>query len=375
MEQTNKPKAKRKLKSLDFSGSDAAVALVGPCVGGPANQIPTLVIKAATQFSDEFLEKASKVRVEMDIVEYLARFFSVYGADAEILARSLGYTTPGMEKAALEAKEEMLEDQEPPEYPYFEEPGDKKFERYVESKVASIEVMKQLYEAENMTDVLANLSEEQYLQFLVDQQNIEKAFKKIDAEKENKSKAKPKVKTKVVGQDKKTESVEKSAEDVTSVASEVISEDKPSVVTKNKEKKSMTQEVQVIEQTTEVEMIAKSQFDSIQKQLQEKQVELQKALDLVKKYETEKKEAIAKSRKEQLDKACGKYAEVIFKACGEVEDGLFAEVVKALSEMQEQVEKSAMFQEMGASVDNQETTNESPIAKALQARLSKQQKQ
>ena len=374
MEQTNKPKAKRKLKSLDFSGSDAAVALVGPCVGGPANQIPTLVIKAATQFSDEFLEKMSKVRVEMDITEYLTRFFGVYGVDAEILARSLGYTTPGMEKAALEAKEEMLEDQEPPEYPSWEdEPGDKKFERYVESKVASIEVMKQLYEAENMTDVLANLSEEQYLQFLVDQQNIEKALKKIDAEK-NKPVAKSKVKTKATT--KESTEVAKATEGDTSTTNACVESEvgvaTPVVKQVNKEKKSMTQEVKVIEQTTEVEMIAKSQFDSIQKQLQEQQVELQKALDLVKKYETEKKEAIAKSRKEQLDKACGKYAEVIFKACGEVEDSLFAEVVKSLSEMQEQVEKSAMFQEMGASVEEQINKSASALDRLIEKQYGKQ---
>ena len=373
MEQTNKPKAKRKLKSLDFSGSDAAVALVGPCVGGPANQIPTLVIKAATQFSDEFLEKMSKVRVEMDITEYLTRFFGVYGADAEILARSLGYTTPGMEKAALEAQEEMLEDQKPPEYPSWEEPGDKKFERYVESKVASIEVMKQLYEAENMTDVLANLSEEQYLQFLVDQQNIEKALKKIDAEK-NKPVAKSKVKTKATT--KESTEVAKATEGDTSTTNACVESEvgvaTPVVKQVNKEKKSMTQEVKVIEQTTEVEMIAKSQFDSIQKQLQEQQVELQKALDLVKKYETEKKEAIAKSRKEQLDKACGKYAEVIFKACGEVEDSLFAEVVKSLSEMQEQVEKSAMFQEMGASVEEQINKSASALDRLIEKQYGKQ---
>jgi hypothetical protein len=376
MENKDKPKARRKIKSLDFSGEDAAVALVGPCVGGPANQIPTLVIKAANQFSDEFIEKASTISVSLEITEFLQRFFYLSQVDSEILARTLGYTTAGQEKAALEQQEEMLEGQEPPEYPDWEsEPGDKKFERYVESKVASIQVMKQLYEAESIADVISNLSEESYLQLLQDQEMLEKAMKKID--KETKPVAKQRVRTKVVAQDNKTESVEKSTEDVTSkIVHEVSSEDKPSVVTKHKEKKSMTKEVQVIEQTTEVEVIAKAQYDEIQKAMQVQAEQLQKALEQVELFKQEKLEAIAKSRNAAIKDALkdDAKAEVIAKSLrSDLDDTEFQAVVKALADITVQLEKSALFQEQGASVEVEADVNESPVAKALKARLSKQQ--
>lgn len=370
-----KTRAKRKLKALDFSGSDAAIALVSDSQGGPANGHDyALVIKSTANFSDEFLEKASKVRVEMDITEYLTRFFGVYGADAEILARSLGYTTPGMEKAILEQQEEALEDMEPPEYPSYEdEPGDKKFERYVESKVASIEVMKQLYEAENITDVLSNLSEDKYLQLLIDQQNIEKAFKKIDAEK-NKSKAKPKIKTKVIAEDTPTDSVEKSTEAVTSkIVHEVSSEDKPSVVTKHKEK-SMTKEVQVIEQTTEVEVIAKAQYDEIQKAMQVQAEQLQKALEQVEVFKQEKLEAIAKSRNAAIKDALkdDARAEVIAKSLrSDLDDTEFQSVVKALADITVQLEKSALFQEQGASIEVEANAGEDALARLIKSKYNK----
>ena len=347
-----KTKAKRKLKALDFSGANAAVALVSESQGGPANGVPTLLIKAAN-FSDEFIEKASQVKVTMEITEFLQRVFGMYWEDAEVLARALGYTTKEMDWEAENENSESYRD-------------------YIASKVQSIDVMKQLHEAESFAEVMSNLSEDEYLAFLQDQLTLEKAFNKID--KETKPVAKQRVRTKVVAQDNKTESVEKSTEDVTSVASEVIIEDKPSVVTKHKETKSMTKEVQVIEQTTEVEVIAKSQFDEIQKQLQTQTEELQKALELVETFKKKEQEAIAKARKEELTKACGaETAEVIFKACGNAEDEVFADVVKALGAMQAKVESSDLFKETGASVTAQEDAAESPIAKALKARLSKQQ--
>jgi hypothetical protein len=170
-----------------------------------------------------------------------------------------------------------------------------------------------------------------------------------------------------------SESVEKSAEEVTSdnIVHEVEGEGKTSVVKqKKKENKPMTEKVQVIEQ--EVEVIAKAQFDEIQKAFDAQKEELQKALDLVNELKKEKQEAIAKARKEQLVEVAGDKAEVLFNACGEATDEIFADVVKALGEMKAQVEKSKMFEEVGASVE-EDQTNESPIAKALQARLAKKQ--
>lgn len=344
---TTQRKAKRKLTDIDFSKEDSHIALVSKEQGHGANGHHYALVMKAANFSDEFLEKASKVKVELDINDYLTRFYGLWYEDAEILARALGFTTQRMEDEAEDAAE-----------------GEEEwsYEDYINEKVASIEIMKSLYETESIPDVLSNLSEDQYLQFLKDQELVEKAFKKIDKACADKGK-KPVKKNSPVETNSTTE-------DKTSVASEVISEGNTSVV-KNKDKeKSMAKEVQVIEQ--EVEVIAKSQFDEIQKQFENQQVELQKALDLVKQFEAEKKEAISKARKEQLSKACGKHSEVIFKAVGECSDETFAEVVKALAEMQELVEKSALFQEQGVSTSDAESSDESTLAKVIKAKYQKQ---
>lgn len=340
-------KAKRKLSDINFEGDGAHIALVSKEQGHGANGHHYALVMKAANFSEEFLEKASKVKVELSIEEYLTRFYGLWYEDAEILARALGFTTQRMEDEAEDAKED--ED----EWSY---------EGYLKEKVASIEIMKSLYEAESIPDTLSKIQENDYLQFLQDQAMLEKAFKKIDKEA---SKAKT---TKVV-----TKNSSANAEDKTSTNVDVEKSGggETSVVkNKNKESKVMTEKTQVIEQ--EVEVIAKSQYDEILKSHKETQEQLQKALDIVKQFEQEKKELIAKSRKEQLEKACGQHAEVLFKACGETSDEVFADVVKALTSMQDIVEKSAMFEEKGASVDG-EVNSDSGLAALIKAKYTPKQ--
>lgn len=361
----NKPKrkVKRNIKKFDFSDDAATVSLVGPSVGGAANSYVTLLTKSNKNVSEEFLKKASQITVTMSINEYLQRFFGIWcSADQELLARSLGFVTEGMDKAVVEQQEEMLEANEPPEQPncWESEPGDTEYEKWINYKLQSIQVMKSLFEAENIEEAVINLSEEDYLQVLQDQEIVEKAF--VEIEKACKGKG-----TKPV----KKNSSANAGDTSTNVDVEKEVGELSPVVKQNNKEKSMTKEVQTIEQT--VEVIEKAQFEAIQKQLADNQVELQKALDLVKQFEAEKKEAIAKSRKEQLSKACGKHSEVIFKACGECEEELFVEVVKALAEMQDLVEKSALFQEQGASVSDGEVTQESSLAKVIKAKYSNKQ--
>lgn len=342
MENKPKRKATRRIKKFDFSDENSTVSLVGEAVGGPANGVLTLITKSKKNVSEEFLRKASEITVTMEITEYLRKFYDLLYEDAEVLARSLGFITAEMDRKK-EREEVEYEDY---------------YEKMIEEKVSSIKVMKQLHEAENVEDALLGISEQDYIQFLQDQEIIEKALLQIETEGKTKS-----------------ESVEKSAEEVTSdnIVHEVKGEGKTSVVKqKKKEMKPMTEKVQVIEQ--EVEVIAKAKFDEIQKAFDAQKEELQKALDLINELKKEKQEAIAKARKQQLAEVAGDKAEVLFKACGEASDEIFAEVVKALGEMKAQVEKSKMFEEVGASVE-EETVNESPIAKALQARLAKQQQQ
>lgn len=361
--QTTQRKAKRKLSDIDFSSETSHIALVGPAVGGPASGADyALVMKSTSNFSDEFLEKASKVTVTMGIEEYLQRFFGLYSSvEADLLARSLGFTTESMDKAALEMQEKIIEDQEPPDYPEWDsEPSDSDYQRWIDSKLQSISVMKSLYEADSIPEVISKLSEEEYLNFLMDQARIEKAFKKIDIESSKKSKAVTKAKAKVTEVDTpQIVDVEKGG--VTA----------PVVKQQDKEK-SMTVETQVIEQ--EIEVVNKSQFDVIFKANEEMKVELQKALDLVKQFEQEKKEAIAKSRSAAINAAIKDEAKgaVIQKALKEdISEDEFQAVVKALADMQAVVEQSDLFVEKGASVEKTANINEDPVAKILKAKYNK----
>ena len=344
--ESTKRKATRKIKKFDFSSDDSTVSLVGPAVGSGANGYMTLITKSNKKLSEDFIKKASEVQVTLEITEYLRRFFGIYWEDAEILARSLGFTTKEMEDAAAEDEDEYEFD----------------YEEYLNEKLKSIKVMKSLHEAENIEKALIELSEDDYLQVLQDQAIVEKSL--VDIEKACKDKGKKPVK-------KNSTDVAKATDEDSSTNVDVEKEEvSTSVVKSSNKEKSMTKEVQTIEQ--EVEVIAKSQFDEIQKALEDQKVELQKALDLVKQYEQEKKEAIAKSRKESLEKACGKHSEVIFKACGEASEEIFVEVVKALAEMQATIEKSALFEEQGASVSAEEDTNESSLAKVIKAKYKLQ---
>jgi hypothetical protein len=159
----NKQKAKRKLKGFDFAKEGAAVALVGPSVGGPANGIPTLIAKA-NNFSPEFIQKMQQIQVTYELPEFLRKVFGMYYEDAEVLAKMLGYVEP--------------EDEETEDY-------DDWYENYIEEKLQSFTIIKALYEAKNLPDALSKLTEQDYLDVLQDQAMVEKALKKeLDKETE-----------------------------------------------------------------------------------------------------------------------------------------------------------------------------------------------
>ena len=323
---TIKQKATRRIKKFDFSGEDATVSLVGPLVGSSANGHRTLLTKSNRTLSEEFIKKASQVTVTLSINEYLEKFFGIWDkGNQELLARSLGFITDGMDKFVLEQQEEMLDMQEAPDAPnpWDVELGDKKLEDYLNYKLQSINVMKQLSEAESIESELANLSEEEYLQFLQDQEIVEKAFSVYEQN----------VKQKVEKQTKK-------------------------------ETKDMT--IETVEKSLFVDL-QKSLVD-VQKALDEKQVELQKALDVIKQFEDEKKEAIQKARFAELNKAIGDEvkAKSIFEGCKESSDEVFNSIVKALADMNK---NSTLFNETGASSDESEVIQESLVTKAVKARI------
>ena len=311
-----KPKAKRKLKEISFDGESAHIALVSKEQGGPANGADySLILKNTEGRSQEFIEKASKIQVTMDIVEFIERFFSVWGSDALVLASLMGYE-----------KEESEDD------------DDWDYDEWIQEKVNSFQILKGLNEADNKVSALSKLTEQDYLSVLTDQAVIEKALTELAKG------STPKADTSTKVENTKVEA---------------------SASRKKNKEKNMTQATP--------EMVEKSALTAIEKAMQETQVELQKAKELVKQYEAEKKQAIVKSKTDAVTAVVKdeKQAAVIAKAALALESDedftAFVEVVKAL---QAQVEASDAFKEIGASGSAEEKKQESSLTQAIKAKYA-----
>lgn len=449
--QDKKRKAKRKLSNIDFSHEGAHLALTSKAQGGAANNYnKALVMKSTSKFSDEFFEKSAKIRVTMEICDFLQKFFGMYYEDAEVLARLLG----------LEEPEEEGEDSEEPEEV-------ESYEDYIQSKLEQFELLKSLLETDSVSDVLSELDEDEYLGLLRDQEQIEKAFEKQEKESISEGlsseavgstegdsvganleaevkvekavsvkggdfvswnssggKAYGKVKRVVKsGSIKINTNVSINADaDNPAVLVEVYKKNsqggweasgvmvghKANTLTKiaalkkanlvtnmNKSvvelEENMTDKVQDAVQDAKLEMtvevVEKSALDAVQKAFEQEKEALQKALDaqksqleeaqkVLKALEQEKKEALAKARKDAVVAAVKdtEKAEVLFKAVGLVEsEEVFQEVVKALADISALAEQNEMFVEKGVSVegDGSDKKNESAVAKLLKAKHAK----
>ena len=311
----NKQKAKRKLKGFDFAKEGAAVALVGPSVGGPANGIPTLIAKA-NNFSPEFIQKMQQIQVTYELPDFLRKVMGMYYEDAEVLARMIGYVEPEKE----------------------EDDYDDWYENYIEEKLQSFTIIKSLHEAKNLPDALSKLTEQDYLDVLQDQAMVEKALKKeLDKE------------TEVSKADTSAKNVENTKVEASA--------------SKKKKEKQMTQET---------EMVEKSALTAIEKALNDQKVELEKALAQVKQYEDEKKEAIVKSKTDAVKAVVKdeKQAAVVVKAALALEDQAdFDALVEVFKSMNDLLEKSGLFQEQGVSAEaGEDKPGETKLMKALKAR-------
>jgi hypothetical protein len=304
----------------------------------------------------------------MEIPDFLEKFFYLFEDDAKVLATMMGYVEP------TETKEMELAEAE------------SEMQDWIKSRMSAFEIVKSLAEADNVVESLAQLDENQYLTLLKDQELVEKAFKKIDKaekakEKEQKVAAKPVVKLVTKGDSSSNEPVStqestvvKSAEDTSvtrEVKQEVTSSDviaEKSAVTKGK---LMTKEPQVIEQ--EVEVIAKAEFDIVNKALEEQKVQLEKAMQVIADLEAEKKAQILKAREDQVKAAVKDQAKsaVIFKAIKDIQDEDFTAVVKTLGELAASAEQSELFVEKGASTQEETTVTKSALERMLEAKYSK----
>lgn len=331
---TTQRKAKRKLTSIDFSGETSHIALVHKDQGGPAHGADYKLALKNTNFSSEFIEKMQQIRVTLSVPDFLEKFFHLYGSDAEVLARMLGY---------------VPEEEDETEY------DSNWYENYIQEKLDSFEILKSLKDADSVPSTLSKLNETQYLALLKDQEMIEKVLAK-----------------------KESEVVAKAAKsgDSTHASVEKI-EASASVITKNKERnmtKPVTQEVTV-------EMVEKSALVDLQKSFEDSKVELQKALDTIAAFKQEKQELINKSKTAQFTAVVKdeKLSAPIVKAALALEaqedfDALLGAVTALQTQIEKQketVEKSALFSEVGATVTEDNQVKESAVARILKAKQAK----
>lgn len=329
---TPKRRAKKRLKDFDFSGDNSSVSLVGPSQGGAANNFQVLAIKS--NFSDEFVQKMQQIRVTLELPEFLRRFFNMYGEDAEVLARMMGYEKP----EGSDAVEPIGSDME--------------YEDYIQSRLQAYEIMKSVHEADNLVNALAALDETEYLAMLEDQVILEKALL----------------------QQTDDSAIEIEDQSVNSTNASVEKSVEPSgSELKQLEKSHMTEEVN--KEASPAEMIEKSAFESVQKAFEEQKEKLEKALESIAQFEAEKKAAIAKAKTAQVQEVIKDEARtaVLAKAALALEsEDDFGAFVSALKDMMATAEQSDMFVEKGASVsDDTPAIKESAVAKALKAKLNK----
>ena len=313
-------KAKRKLSEISFDHEGAHLALCSKSQGAANNWNKALIMKGHN-FSPEFIQKMQQIQVTYELPDFLRKVMGMYYEDAELLARMMGYVEPEKE----------------------EEDYDDWYENYIEEKLQSFTIIKALHEAKNLPDALSKLTEQDYLDVLQDQAMVEKALKKeLDKE------------TEVSKADTSAKNVENTKVEASA--------------SKKKKEKQMTQET---------EMVEKAALTAIEKAMQETQVELQKAKELVKQYEDEKKEAIVKSKTDAVKAVVKdeKQAAVVVKAAlalDSQED--FDALIAVFKSMNDLLDKSGLFQEQGVSAEAAEDKpGETKLMKALKARHQEKQ--
>ncbi len=309
---TQKPK--RKLKNIDFSDDTSHIALVSKHQGGPASGANySLVLKNVDNPSPEFIQKMQAIQVTMTIPDFLQKFFGLWYEDAEILARLMGYVP--------------------------EEKEDWDYDDYIEERLSAFAILKSLHEAKNLPDALSKLTEQDYLDILSDQAEIEKVLKALDKE-----------------------SRDSEADNSTDVENTKVEVSTSKVTKKNKEK----------QMTQATEQVEKSQLVEVQKALEGKEVELQKALSKLAEIEEAQKQAIVKSKTEAVKAVVKdeKQAAVVVKAALALEDQAdFDALIAVFKSMNDLLEKSGLFQEQGVSAEAAEDKpGETKLMKALKAR-------
>ena len=315
---TQKPK--RKLKNIDFSEDTSHIALVSKHQGGPASGANySLVLKNVDNPSPEFIQKMQAIQVTMTIPEFLSRFFMLWEEDVEFLSQLLGYVEP--EDETMEAKED--------------------YDKWIEERFQSFSIIKSLHEAKSLPDALSKLTEQDYLDILSDQAEIEKVLKALDKE-----------------------SRDSEADNSTDVENTKVEVSTSKVTKKNKEK----------QMTQATEQVEKSQLVEVQKALEGKEVELQKALSKLAEIEEAQKQAIVKSKTDAVKAVVKdeKQAAVVVKAALALDNQEdFDALVEVFKSMNAVIEKSALFVEQGVSAEAEEAPKKNGVLEIIKSQQAK----
>lgn len=346
---TKTKNTKRILKDIDFSADDSHIALCHK-TQGTANQAEFVVALKSNSFSEETIQKIQQVKVQLEIPDFIQAFFKIEEEkDAKALAYLMGWT----EDLSEEAMEPQMD-----------------FDKWVASNMESFEIVKNLKEADvkDYPEILSKLDEWQYLTLLQEQEQFEQGLRK---QKSNPAASATEF-------DASTSTVQHEVNKGKGVNPVVKPKAKKETLMANKENEKQETKAEFTVVEKQVEMIEKSQFEAILKQMQDmkaqaeqQQVELQKAKEQVEKFEQERKEAIEKQRLADLEAAVKhkEHAAVLHKALKQAEQAEFAEVVKALAAISLQTAQSDLFVEKSAAVQDKPEVDESPVARLIKAKF------
>lgn len=320
---TEQRKAKRKLTDINFEKEGSHLALVHKVQGGAASGYSTLVMKATDKYSEEFIKKASQVKVTLSLPDFLEKFFHVWGEDAELLATMFGYE-PSEDESDDEYstqsfwswyREKAMEHGavdswgDPITRPTSQDRKD-----WIEDQLQGIEILKSATLSKGSADFISSLSEEQYLGLLKDQQFIEKSFKLQEVKKglDGESGGKP-----TKGANPK----------------------------QTKASKADTQEKEMTQETIE-----KAQYDAKEVELQKALADIQKAKEEIELFKAKEKEAVEKAREAEVTAAVEdvEASAKLFKAIKELDAEAFKDVVDVVKALTAKVDESEMFKEKGS---------------------------
>lgn len=318
---TDNVKAKRKLTDINFEKEGSHLALVHKVQGGGANGRTTLVMKATDKYSEEFIKKASQVKVTLSLPDFLEKFFHVWGEDAELLATMFGYEPSedesddeystqsfwswyrekAMEHGAVDSWGDPLT-----------RPTSQDRKDWIEDQLQGIEILKSATLSKGSADFISSLSEEQYLGLLKDQQFIEKSFK-----------------------------LKETSDDVSGKSG-----GKPTKGVNPKQTKASKADTQ----ENKMETIEKAQYDAKEVELQKALADIQKAKEEIELFKAKEKEAVEKAREAEVTAAVEdvEASAKLFKAIKELDAEAFKDVVEVVKSLAQKVEDQPLFREQGS---------------------------